>query len=792
MSSVPYDREAVQKSLREKIRRAAAKAIAEEDVWSEYNIQSIPAERVVRHRYNPETRQFMKDETIVKIERKPFTHGAMRHCFRMKKLATPPQSASNHRFHSYGWSRGLNYVAKTYMRRGQIDTTKEGSDAVLTDITLQYEAMHWAEKYNETMAPKKIDFIRAYAIEFVDRPKKPMFAVERFIAGKFMVDDLPQPLTPLTPFFLLQVFSSITQIRGLLISKSIARLRKYSQVSKSLPFCPTRLQSDLLSIFFIHSILFEAHSFYASQGQRLVADVQGVGDLYTDPQVLSMDYRFGDGDLGPRGMALFFKTFRHCDMSDRLGIPIFPLSRNEKKHQAKYNDDESTLSEGSSLLEDELKCKFQRLDLNRQKRKSALVRPIDIGSDHNKDTARRSNISDLSKTIRCSMRQLKVSSAYISRTKSDVDEISSSLEMGLTDTVFDHRAFHRFESGEVKPRHVRTSSEKKSDDLREKRMNRGTMFSKSMMKVTAPTMNVTDEMKSNLGKVHFHLAILHGMDRFPEIVPGDNTEEKPSHCFFSVIFHLCHAASLWNVPACLALARARVGLDTFVSPLLKTNVPIDFESAKEFCKRAMASERSIAAPKVAAGCLLYQIIEDEGASGDVEKMSILEEILSLMKLCAEEDKIMKDHAEKESRGKAEGFHVGDKVEGNYFMEGTYYAGIIVEVSEDGNSVVVQYDDDGSTESLSNENVRSLEPPSEILAAQTARLSDEEALGTVNTDEQCLFEDYDLMAKLAELKGKAGEHSDAAALFQEAADLAMNVGKMKSANAWSMRAAELEG
>lgn len=69
------------------------------------------------------------------------------------------------------------------MRRMQIDTSQEGIDAVLTDITLQYEAMHWAEKFNKTQAPKKIDFIRAYALEFVDRPGKPMFAVERFIAG---------------------------------------------------------------------------------------------------------------------------------------------------------------------------------------------------------------------------------------------------------------------------------------------------------------------------------------------------------------------------------------------------------------------------------------------------------------------------------------------------------------------------------------------------------------------------------------------------------------------------------
>mmetsp|Transcript_35705 Transcript_35705/g.62664 ORF Transcript_35705/g.62664 Transcript_35705/m.62664 type:complete len:213 (-) Transcript_35705:1071-1709(-) len=209
----------------------------------------------------------------------------------------------------------------------------------------------------------------------------------------------------------------------------------------------------------------------------------------------------------------------------------------------------------------------------------------------------------------------------------------------------------------------------------------------------------------------------------------------------------------------------------------------------------MASERSTAAPKVAAGCLLYQIIEDElglglaltSAAGDVEKVQILEDTLSLMKLSSEEDKIMKEHAEKESRGKADGFHVCDRVNGNYFMEGTFYPGFIVEVSEDGNSVVIQYDDDGSRETLSNENVRSLEPASEILAAQSVRLTDEEALGTVNTDEHCLFEDYDLMAKLAELKEKTGESSDAAALFQEAADLAMNAGKMKTANNWSMRA-----
>ena len=116
-------------------------------------------------------------------------------------------------------------------------------------------------------------------------------------------------------------------------------------------------------------------------------------------------------------MALFFKTFRHCDLSDHLGIPTFPLSRNgepphdgqltlllqattiidtispcmspEKRHQAKYNDDESTLSECSSISEEKKQCSFRRLDENRERRKSVFMQPNDIQSDHSTDTAKR-------------------------------------------------------------------------------------------------------------------------------------------------------------------------------------------------------------------------------------------------------------------------------------------------------------------------------------------------------------------------------------------------------------------
>ena len=94
--------------------------------------------------------------------------------------------------------------------------------------------------------------------------------------------------------------------------------------------------------------VFSAFSFYASKGKRLVADVQDVGDLYTDPHVLSNDYRFGEGegDLGPRGMALFFHSFRHNELADSMGFPLFPLSRNERKQQ----DGSDSIDEQSSRL----------------------------------------------------------------------------------------------------------------------------------------------------------------------------------------------------------------------------------------------------------------------------------------------------------------------------------------------------------------------------------------------------------------------------------------------------------
>jgi elongation factor 2 kinase len=437
------------------IREAASRAVAEEDVWAKYKIHKLPAERIIRHMYHPETHQWSTDETIVKMEPEPFTHGAMRFCYRLKKMATPPKSASNHRFHSYGWTRASNYVAKCYHKGGEVDTSEEAKQAVRNDIILQYEAAHWAEKFNQNNPPKPIVFIRAYAIEFPDREGQPLFAVERFIAGTD---------------------------------------------SYGVGFVKHNTNSGFVDVD-LHRItpqVFSAYSFYASRGTRLVADIQGVGDLYTDPQVLSIDYRFGDGDLGPRGMALFFHTFRHCHFSDSMGIPIFPLSRNELKNQAKYDEDEVTVSDDGSTFSDERKLdKFARIDLNRQSRRQSLMIPpmkLELGgSQEEVPTARRSNVfktsAEVSHAIRQSMK-MSMGKVKLSRSSSDVNEVMSCLRLATADPVYDHRAFHRKASGEIRERRHRTSSEPHTHKRRG-----------SVMNTVADVIVPTEETKENLGKV---------------------------------------------------------------------------------------------------------------------------------------------------------------------------------------------------------------------------------------------------------------------------------------------------
>ena len=76
---------------------------------------------------------------------------------------------------------------------------------------------------------------------------------------------------------------------------------------------------------------FSHFTFDASAGQQLIVDIQGVGDLYTDPAVHSADQQgFGSGNMGPDGMLSFFLTHQCTALCQSFGLQPFRLFDAEK------------------------------------------------------------------------------------------------------------------------------------------------------------------------------------------------------------------------------------------------------------------------------------------------------------------------------------------------------------------------------------------------------------------------------------------------------------------------------
>jgi len=255
-----------------------------------------------------------------------------------------------------------------------------------------------------------------------------------------------------------------------------------------------------------------------------------------------------------------------------------------------------------------------------------------------------------------------------------------------------------------------------------------------------------------------------------------------------------------------------------VSDLLEALVPIDFEGAKCLLKCAMESEHPANLPKVSAGCILYQIYTNEAFvarggiqsdndnyGGDVSQHTVVsdlvltnlvEEILDLMQACDLEREVNVEFKER-SRTHSHSLRVGDIVEGNYFLEGNYYPGTVESVSNNTNNgdkavmITVKYDDDGTVESLSSDNVQIIIPPTATQTALGGPLTDEEAgFGVGSGDEAMTLESYQLRADLAKLVETSGDHQKASKLYEQAAHDAMQANKMKVATEWSLQAFNL--
>lgn len=258
---------------RQRWRTAALKVRMLDDPWAEFKLDKYPTEVAIRHRYNAIKKEWIRDECTVKMETNQFANGAMRACFRLKKL-------SNF-VHKDSWEHASNYVAKCYMSN---DVPRQ---RYFDDVKLQMDAKLWAEIYNRHNPPKKIDMFQVSILEFKNRSGSPLYHLEHFIDGKYI---------------------------------------KYNSNSGFVEDAHIRFTPQAFSHF----------TFESSNHDLIVVDIQGVGDLYTDPQIhtaLGTDY--GDGNLGVKGFALFFSSHICNDVCKSLGLTQFDLAPSETKCQEK-------------------------------------------------------------------------------------------------------------------------------------------------------------------------------------------------------------------------------------------------------------------------------------------------------------------------------------------------------------------------------------------------------------------------------------------------------------------------
>jgi len=219
----------------------------------------IEPEHAVKYIYDLATAQWKTRSVTLKLDPVPFSRGALRLVYHMQDLSSSPEEDDPNFKKEPSVGQSLTYVAKISMD----PRDNKGREVYFADVQMQCLAKMYAAKYNEYGPPKNVDFVSACIYQLLDREGQPICGVERFINGVYRKHN-----------------------------------NNFGYVSEEERNTPQAF----------------SHFTYEASGHRvLICDIQGVGDMYTDPQVHSADGQgFGKGNLGQAGIDKFLKS-HHCN-----------------------------------------------------------------------------------------------------------------------------------------------------------------------------------------------------------------------------------------------------------------------------------------------------------------------------------------------------------------------------------------------------------------------------------------------------------------------------------------------
>ncbi|XP_052068351.1 eukaryotic elongation factor 2 kinase-like isoform X1 [Mytilus californianus] len=470
----------------------------EHDPWSKFHIEQIQTEMCIRHRYNPHKKIWCTDEVQVKMQTKPFTRGAMRQCYRTKKLSKFSSA------HSQDWNHALNYVSKRYIE--EVDR-----DVYFQDVKLQMDAKVWAEEYNRHNPPKKVDMMQMYILEFKNRKGSPLYHLEHYIEGNYV---------------------------------------KYNSnsgfVEDSLRYTP-----QALSHF----------TFERSDHQLIVVDIQGVGDLYTDPQIHTFEgTEYGDGNLGAKGIALFFHSHVCNEICHSLSLTEFDLSPKELQNHQNFLRKQrksfmmtrvrGTEEHCHSLSRSPGDMSVDITEFLRQRSSSSHISDSAVDSPSpgfDDDPMSIDSPVNLSNPGNVRFRCMSESDSQSSMTA----DVAKNIYLGLTNIYLDV---------------LKENSVSKPQELHKQKEER-IMFQRMAAQRARPScvalekdlrkLNNLRIGDSILGKVHHEMAKYHEVGRFVmgEDLTGENIDWE------SAIFHEEHAAELGELEAIVTMAKLYLNLE---------------------------------------------------------------------------------------------------------------------------------------------------------------------------------------------------------------------------------------